>query len=83
MTIHELFTFRDQAERLRLELSNLLEREKPIHRENLRKEIRNLQDSLNNSEVPEHFRIAVVGTFKTGKSSFVNKLAHCIFSLKN
>ena len=75
MIIDDLFTLRDQAERLRLDLSNLVEKEQPTHRAKLREEIKLIEKSLENSKVPENFRIAVVGTFKTGKSSFVNKLA--------
>jgi len=75
MIIENLFTARDQAERLRIELSQLMESEQQAHRATLRKEIENIKDALGKSKVPEHFRIAIVGTFKTGKSSFVNKLA--------
>lgn len=75
MIIENLFTARDQAERLRIELSQLMESEQPTHRDTLRNEIENIKDALGKSKVPERFRIAVVGTFKTGKSSFVNKLA--------
>jgi hypothetical protein len=41
----------------------------------LREEIELIGKELDSSKIPENFRIAVVGTFKTGKSSFVNKLA--------
>lgn len=75
MIIEDLFTARDQAERLRIELSQLIESEQQAHRSTLREEIDNVKDALDKSKVPEHFRIAIVGTFKTGKSSFVNKLA--------
>jgi len=75
MVIDRLFTLRDQAERLRVELSKLIEDEHPHHRVKLREEIELIKDSLEKSTVPECFRIAIVGTFKTGKSSFVNKLA--------
>jgi GTPase SAR1 family protein len=75
MIIENLFAARDQAERLRIELSQLMELEQQAHRVTLREEIENIKDALEKSKVPEHFRIAIVGTFKTGKSSFVNKLA--------
>ncbi|MBL3591726.1 MAG: dynamin family protein [gamma proteobacterium endosymbiont of Lamellibrachia anaximandri] len=75
MIIENLFTARDQAERLRIELTQLMESEQQAHRATLREEIENVKDALDKSKVPEHFRIAIVGTFKTGKSSFVNKLA--------
>jgi hypothetical protein len=75
MIINKYFEVRDQAERLRLDLSVLLQQEQPGYRNRLQEEIELLEQWLNKSEVPELFRIAVVGTFKTGKSSFVNKLA--------
>ena len=75
MKIEDLYTVRDQAERLRIELSQLVESEQQYHRSALREEIDKIKEALVKSKVPEHFRIAIVGTFKTGKSSFVNKLA--------
>lgn len=73
--INRLFTIRDQAERLRLELSALIEKEQNSYRGRLRDEIDLIGKELDSSKIPENFRIAIVGTFKTGKSSFVNKLA--------
>lgn len=75
MIINKFFEARDHAERLRQDLVALLEQEQPSYRNRLQEEIDLLKSSLSQSEVPELFRIAVVGTFKTGKSSFVNKLA--------
>lgn len=75
MIINRLFTIRDQAERLRLELSALIAKEQSSYRGRLREEIDLIGKELDSSKIPENFRIAVVGTFKTGKSSFVNKLA--------
>ena len=74
MIIERLFTTRDQAERLRRNLSELIEAEQSSYRSKLREEIELIEKILDSSKVPEHFRIAVVGTFKTGKSSFVNAL---------
>jgi predicted GTPase len=77
MIIDDLFSARDQAERLRMELSELLSQEpQATHKVQLREEVRRIQNALETSQVPEYFRVAVVGTFKTGKSSFVNKLAN-------
>ena len=75
MIINRLFELRDQAERFRMDLSHLVKKEKAGHRANIQEQIDILQDELRKSEVPENFRIAIVGTFKTGKSSFVNRLA--------
>lgn len=75
MIIDRLFDLRDQGERLRIALERLHENEHPHYRAKLREEIDYLKQALDKSKVPERFRIAIVGTFKTGKSSFVNKLA--------
>ena len=75
MIISKFFEVRDQTERFRLDLMALLDQEQHSYRGRLQDEIDLLKQSLDKSEVPELFRIAVVGTFKTGKSSFVNKLA--------
>ena len=75
MIINKFFEVRDLAERLRLDLMELVKQEQPNYRNRLHEEINRLKETLDQSEVPELFRIAVVGTFKTGKSSFVNKLA--------
>lgn len=75
MIIDQLFTARDKAELLRINLTKLIEKEQPSYRTKIREEIELLENAIENSELPETFRIAVVGTFKTGKSSFVNKLS--------
>lgn len=75
MIINQFFEVRDQVERLRLDLTELIKKEQPTYRSRLKEEIDLLKESLDKSEVPELFRIAIVGAFKTGKSSFVNKLA--------
>lgn len=73
--INRLFELRDKAERLRIDLNILAGKEQPTYVSKIRDEIALLDDELNNSKIPEYFRVAIVGTFKTGKSSFVNKLA--------
>lgn len=75
MIINRLFELRDEAERFRLDLEALVKKEQPVHKFKIQEHIEILREELKKSEVPENFRIAVVGTFKTGKSSFVNKLA--------
>ena len=75
MIINELFKVRDQAQRLRIDLAALHDQEKAAYRGRIADEIRSLSDALDLSTRPELFRIAIVGAFKTGKSSFVNKLA--------
>jgi tRNA U34 5-carboxymethylaminomethyl modifying GTPase MnmE/TrmE len=38
------------------------------------KQIADLQETLAQSQIPEEYKVAVVGSFKSGKSSFVNAL---------
>lgn len=71
----KLSAARDRTEQLCSDLKSLLKSEQPIYQAVLRTELELLNEALDHSQVPERFRIAVVGTFKTGKSSFVNKLA--------
>jgi len=71
MLINKFFEIRDQVERLRLDLTELLHQEQSNYQDVLQKEIDILKKALDDFEVPELFRIAVVGTFNTGKSSFV------------
>jgi GTPase SAR1 family protein len=75
MLLNKYFECRDSVESLRLNLIELLKEEQPSYRNRLQEEIDLLKQTLDQFVVPELFRIAVVGTFKTGKSSFVNKLA--------
>ncbi len=38
----------------------------------LNEQIEGLQKALSNAQTPEHYKVAIVGQFKVGKSSFVN-----------
>jgi len=40
----------------------------------LNEQIEGLQKALSNAQTPEHYKVAIVGQFKVGKSSFVNAL---------
>lgn len=75
MITTKLFELRDEAERLRLDLEALKQREQPSYHASLQTEIDALTTALQQSRVPDYFKVAVVGQFKTGKSSFVNRLA--------
>jgi len=75
MTTTRLFELRDAAERLRLDLAFLKKGEQPHYQSTLQEEIDSLSTALENSKIPDFFKVAVVGQFKTGKSSFVNRLA--------
>lgn len=75
MITTKLFELRDEAERFRLDLMALKEREQASYQPTLQEEIDAISESLRKSRVPDYFKVAVVGQFKTGKSSFVNRLA--------
>lgn len=75
MITTRLFELRDEAERLRLDLLALKEKEQASYQPTLQEEIDLISAALKTSCVPEYFKVAVVGQFKTGKSSFVNRLA--------
>jgi GTPase SAR1 family protein len=75
MITTRLFELRDEAERLRLDLLALKEREQGSYKATLQGEIDSISEALGKSQVPDYFKVAVVGQFKTGKSSFVNRLA--------
>ena len=55
MVIDRLFSLRDQAERLRMELGKLIENEHPHYRAKLREEIELIKDSLDKSTVPDPY----------------------------
>lgn len=74
MITTKLFELRDEAERLRLDLLELKKKEQPGYQATLQAEIDALADALKKSQVPDYFKVAVVGQFKTGKSSFINRL---------
>lgn len=38
------------------------------------RQVKSLDDSLEATVLPDHYRVAVVGSFKVGKSSFINKV---------
>lgn len=75
MITTKLFELRDEAERLRLDLLELKKKEQSSYHSTLQLEIDSLAEALKKSQVPDYFKVAVVGQFKTGKSSFVNRLA--------
>lgn len=75
MITTKLFELRDQAERLRLELEALKQREQSGYQPTIQTEMESLAFALRQSQVPDYFKVAVVGQFKTGKSSFVNRLS--------
>lgn len=75
LLVHELHEARDRVLLLCQKLEKARERELPAYRSFLDGEIGALQKALADAHIPERYRVAVVGRFKVGKSSFVNKLA--------
>ncbi len=75
MITTKLFELRDHAERLRLDIDALRQREQFNYQAILQAEVDALTSALKQSQVPDYFKVAVVGQFKTGKSSFVNRLS--------
>src|SRR5690349_10461245 len=75
LLVHELHEARDRILLLKQRLHSAQEREIPAYLPLLREQIRLLDDALEQANIPERYRVAVVGRFKVGKSVFVNKLA--------
>src|SRR5208282_1642839 len=72
---HELHEARDRILLLRQRLTEARERELSAYHPLLNEQIDLLSDALEQAKIPERYRVAVVGRFKVGKSTFVNKLA--------
>jgi GTPase SAR1 family protein len=75
LLVHELHEARDRILVLRQILSEAIAVELPAYRGALTDQIGLLDEALDQARIPDHYRVAVVGRFKVGKSSFVNKLA--------
>lgn len=75
LLVHELHEARDRLLLLCQNLEDARARELSAYRPFLDEEIAALRKALDEAHIPEHYRVAVVGRFKVGKSSFVNKLA--------
>ncbi len=71
-----LSELRSQVERLTGILATALEQKEPEqrYRDFLNDQVTFLQNELRNAATPETYRVAVIGSFKVGKSSFVNAL---------
>ena len=72
---HELHEARDRILVLKQQLEEARGQEFPAYHSFLAEQIDLLNEALNKTKVPECYRVAVVGRFKVGKSSFGNKLA--------
>ncbi len=75
LLVHELHEARDRILVLKQQLEDARGRELPAYQSFLAEQIDLLEEALTEAKIPECYRVAVVGRFKVGKSSFVNKLA--------
>lgn len=75
LLVHELHEARDRILLLKKRLQDAQKRELPQYTPFLEENVRLLDEALDRAKIPEHYRVAVIGRFKVGKSAFVNKLA--------
>lgn len=73
-SINELNVLRQYIEELRNKLSDSVKLELPAYKDFLKENIDDLDKVLETSKVPDYYKVAIVGRFKVGKSSFVNAL---------
>jgi len=73
-SINELNVLRQHIEELRSKLSDSVKLELPAYKDFLKENIDDLDKVLEISKVPDYYKVAIVGRFKVGKSSFVNAL---------
>jgi len=74
LVVHPLLEVRDCAVALRDKLIEAKSHELPSYRPYLDEQIKSLDEALTLAKIPDFYRVAIVGRFKVGKSSFVNKL---------
>jgi tRNA U34 5-carboxymethylaminomethyl modifying GTPase MnmE/TrmE len=72
----DLISLRDDAIKLRNKLEESVKAELPKYKDVLIDRVYSLDDALSKTQLPEYYKVAVIGRFKVGKSSFVNKLAN-------
>lgn len=75
LLVHERHEVRDRILLLREDLKAARERELPSYLAALDGQIEQLGEALDEAKIPDLYRVAVVGRFMVGESSFVNKLA--------
>ena len=71
---HPLLEVRDCVVALRGKLEEAKSFELPNYSPFLDEQIKSLDEALALAKIPDYYRVAIVGRFKVGKSSFVNKL---------
>jgi len=74
LLVHELHEARDRLILLRDKLMAVRQQELPSYRDYLDGQVAALNKALLDAHIPPSYRVAVVGRFKVGKSSFINKL---------
>jgi len=74
LLVHELHEARDRLLLLRDKLTAARQIELPSYRSYLDEQVATLNKALEDARIPSSYRVAVVGRFKVGKSSFINKL---------
>ncbi len=74
ISINELNILRQRVEELRNKLSESVKLELPAYKDYLKENIDDLDNALETSKTPDYYKVAIVGRFKVGKSSFVNAL---------
>lgn len=75
LIVHQLHEARDRVLLLIDKLRSAKSQELPAYQPYINEQIAALEDALTQAKIPDSYRVAVVGRFKVGKSSFVNKLA--------
>ncbi|TSA38012.1 MAG: hypothetical protein D4R63_11990 [Methylococcaceae bacterium] len=72
----DLISLRDDATKIRDKLEESIKTELPKYKSVLNECANSLDNALSQTQLPEYYKVAVIGRFKVGKSSFVNKLAN-------
>ena len=73
---NDLISLRNDVVDLKEKIKEALSVELPAYTKILSECVLEFDDALNRTQLPEYYRVAIVGRFKVGKSSFVNKLAN-------
>lgn len=75
VSIKDILVAKQKVESLKMFLEKSRSNEVSEYESFIEEQIQNLSDALSEANIPESYRVAVVGRFKVGKSSFVNRLA--------
>ena len=75
LLVHELHEAHDRILLLKQHLEQAQHEELLAYRSFIDDQVGQLAQALEQAQIPERYRVAIVGRFKVGKSQFVNKLA--------